>query len=311
MAGTVLSRGPEQGLHESAGAAAPYDRQVGPRRLANQHLGCVTLPDPVRDLDRLRAAGDVRDGIADYLGGAAAPGAPWTKGLAGGGLTPLPGRPPLLQAEGECQQEVIAMADRARTAARAAWLGRLGRLGRLLLGPNKLRRPSDRLEGLIVTFLSAALAAAVAAAPWFAGHLYLNQRADAARLRAATAVLTQSGPSGSYLTTAGEAAARWQAPDGQRRTGILTTTTAPGISGARAGDTVRVWLTGSGQPQDPPMSAAEAMFSSVVLAAGAVFGAAIAMLICYVLCRLALDRQRLAAWASEWSQIGPRWTTRR
>ena len=40
-------------------------------------------------------------------------------------------------------------------------------------------------------------------------------------------------------------------------------------------------------------------------------GAAVALLICYVLCRLVLDRRRLAAWESAWSLTGPRWTTRR
>lgn len=194
------------------------------------------------------------------------------------------------------------MADKARAGAR---------LARLLLGPNRLRRPSDRLEGLVVMFLSAVFVAAVAAAPWFGGHLYQTQRAGTARLLPATAVLTQSGPSDIYINTVGEAGARWRASDGQWHTGLLTTTTAPGISGAKAGARVPVWLTASGQPQAPPTGVAEAMLSSVVLAVGAVCGTAIALLICYVTCRQALDRQRLAAWASEWSRIGPRWTTRR
>jgi hypothetical protein len=197
------------------------------------------------------------------------------------------------------------MADRSGAGARPV------RLARLLLGANLLRRSSDRLEGLIVILLSAVLVAALAAAPWFGAHLYLTQTAGAARLRPAEAVLTQSGPSDSWMNTVGEATARWRAPDGRPQTGFLTTTTAPGITGARAGARVRVWLTGSGQPQAPPVSAAETMFSSIVLAVGAVGGAAIAVLICYVLCRVALDRRRLAAWASEWSEIGPQWTTRR
>jgi hypothetical protein len=86
--------------------------------------------------------------------------------------------------------------------------------------------------------------------------------------------------------------------------------TAPGIWSAPAGARVRVWLTGSGQPQAPPMSSGQTMFSSVVLAGGLVCGAAIALLTCYWLCRMALDRRRLAVWASEWSETGPRWTTR-
>jgi hypothetical protein len=40
-------------------------------------------------------------------------------------------------------------------------------------------------------------------------------------------------------------------------------------------------------------------------------GAGLALLACYGLCRLVLDRWRLAAWESSWSLTGPRWTTRR
>ena len=217
----------------------------------------------------------------------------------------LPGRALPLQAKDGRSPEGVAVADRSGAGARPV------RLARLLLGPNRLRRSSDRLEGLIVMLLSAVFVAAVAAAPWFGAHLYLTQIAAAARLRPAVAVLTQSGPSDSWIDTVGEATARWRMPDGRPKAGFLTTTTAPGITGARAGTRVPVWLSGSGQPQAPPVGAAETMFSSVVLAAGAVGGTAIAVLICYALCRVALDRQRLAAWASEWSQIGPRWTTRR
>jgi hypothetical protein len=189
--------------------------------------------------------------------------------------------------------------------------GRPLRLARLLIGRNKLRRSCDRLEGLTVVLLSAALVVAVAAAPWFAERLYQSQRGHAANLHEATAVLTQNGPSESYLTTVGDATARWRAPDGRAKAGTLTTATAPGISGAPAAARVQVWLTGSGQPQPPPVTPVEDALSSVVLSVSAVCGAAIALLICYWLCRVALDRRRLAAWASEWHVIGPRWTTRR
>jgi hypothetical protein len=184
------------------------------------------------------------------------------------------------------------------------------RLARLLIGRNRLRRPTDRLEGLLVMLLATAFLAAVAAAPCFGERLYQSQRAAAAHLHPATAVLTQSGPSDAYVTSVGQATARWRAPDGQQKKGMLSTATAPGITDAAAGARVQVWLTGSGQPEAPPVGVLEAGFSSVVMALGAATGAAIALLICYWLGRLALDRQRLAKWASEWSLTGPRWTTR-
>jgi hypothetical protein len=158
--------------------------------------------------------------------------------------------------------------------------------------------------------LAAAFLVAVAAAPSFAEHLYHSQRADGAQLHATTAMLTQNGPSDNYVTTVGEAAARWRAPDGQQEKGMLTTVTAPGITGAAAGARVQVWVTDSGQAEAPPVAATEAMFSSVMLTIGALLGAAIVLLICYWVGRLVLDRRRLAAWTSEWSLTGPRWTTR-
>jgi hypothetical protein len=189
--------------------------------------------------------------------------------------------------------------------------GRPVRLARLLIGPNKLRRPSDRLEGLIVALLCAAFIAAMAAAPFYGQWTYRTQRGAAAQLHPATAVLVQRGPSPSYADSEATAIARWRAPDGRRLKGVLTTLTAPGIPGAPAGSRVQVWLTGSGQPEQPPATPAEAMLSAVVLAMGAVCGVAVGLLICYWACRLALDRRRMAAWASEWKLTGPKWRNTR
>jgi hypothetical protein len=204
----------------------------------------------------------------------------------------------------------MIMADRTQPNA-GRWLGwRLRRLTRLLVGPSTLRRPSDRLEGLIAVLLSAVFLAAIVAASCFAVRFYQSQRAYAARLHPATAVLTRDGPAQNAIAS-GMVTARWRAPDGQQRSGALTTATAPGITGAPAGARVRVWLTGSGRPQDPPADAAAAAITSVAIAISAVCGAVITLLICYWLCRLVLDRRRRAAWASEWARIGPTWTTRR
>jgi hypothetical protein len=54
------------------------------------------------------------------------------------------------------------------------------------------------------------------------------------------------------------------------------------------------------------------MIFNALLAAVAAAAAAAAGLLCpYGLCRLALDRRRLAAWESAWALTGPRWTSRR
>jgi hypothetical protein len=197
-------------------------------------------------------------------------------------------------ADGE-RSKVMIMDDTVR-ACRP-----LKRAVRLFIAPNKLRRPSDRIESAVVVLLSVVFLAAVVAAPWFGMRFYQSQRADTAGLRPAVAVLTQAGPGIGLLVTSGEAAARWQAPDGQRRSGFLTTATTPGIWGAPAGAQIQVWLTGSGVPEDPPSGTWGVAFGSVMVAIGAAFCGGIVLLVCYWLCRLALDRRRLAAWASEWS----------
>ena len=123
-------------------------------------------------------------------------------------------------------------------------------------------------------------------------------------------MLPKSGPPASYWFGYGQAAARWRLPDGQWRSGLLTTGNAPGIASAPAGARVRVWLTGSGKPTDPPPSQAGLVFGAVALAFGASCSAGLMMAMCYGLARMVLDRRRLAAWASDWALTGPRWTTR-
>jgi len=198
------------------------------------------------------------------------------------------------------------MDDTARAACRP-----LKRAVRLFIARNQLRRTSDRFESAVVVLLSVVFLAVVAAAPWLGVRVYQSQRTDTAGLHPAVAVLTQAGPGNSFLVDSGVAAARWRTPDGQRRSGILTTTTAPGIWGAPAGARVPVWLTESGRPGSPPSGAWEVGFASAMVAIGAACLGGIMLLVCYWLCRLALDRRRLAAWASEWSAAGPQWTTHR
>ena len=113
---------------------------------------------------------------------------------------------------------------------------RLLRHGRLFLGRNKLRRPCDRIEGAIIAVLLAAFLTAAVGAACIAGHLYQSERAAAARLRPATAVLSQPGPVAGSQATA--ATATWRLPDGAERSGTLTTVTAPAIYDARAGPSV-------------------------------------------------------------------------
>ena len=188
----------------------------------------------------------------------------------------------------------------------------MSRLVRWLAGRNTLRRPVDRIEGAVLVALTAAFLVAMAAASVLGVHTYQSQRAAAAGLRPVVAVLSQAGPL-VYGSTAqlGLAKARWRVPGGGEKSGVVTAVTAPGILGATAGAQIPVWLNRSGQPAAPPAGQAAMIVNALAPATSVVGGAGMAVLICYGLCRLVLDRRRLAAWESAWSLTEPRWTTRR
>ena len=201
----------------------------------------------------------------------------------------------------------MSRSGRARRAA-----GPLPRLARMFLARNELRRPCDRAEGAILVALSAAFGTVIVLATVLAGHLYQSERAAAARLRPAAAVLSAPGPVMAGLSAPSaqvQARAMWRLPGGAERSGVLTAGTAPAIDDAGAGATVTVWLNRAGVPQPPPpgqdVMVANALGAVAVLAAGA--GALLAA--CYWLCRRALDRRRLARWGQAWAATGPRWTS--
>ncbi len=188
---------------------------------------------------------------------------------------------------------------------------RMSRLVRWLAGRNALRRPVDRIEGAVLVALSTVFLVAVAMAFVLGAHVYQSQRAASAGLRPAVAVLVQAGPFYGGLTHLGNAEARWRARGGGEQSGVLTTATAPGIIGAAAGARIPVWLDRSGQPAASPGGQVAMIVNALAAGAAVAGGAGIALLISYALCRLALNRRRLAAWESAWSLTGPRWTTRR
>jgi hypothetical protein len=188
---------------------------------------------------------------------------------------------------------------------------RMSRVARLLTGRNALRRPVDRIEGVVLVALSAAFGVAVAIACLVGTHTYQAQQAATAGLRPASAVLLQDGPAAGDLGLVGQAEARWLGPGGGEQSGLLTTATAPDIAGAAVGARISVWLNRSGQPTGPPADQTVMIIYSLAAGAMVAVAAAIVLLSIYALCRVVLDRRRLAAWESAWRRTGPTWTTRR
>ena len=188
---------------------------------------------------------------------------------------------------------------------------RMSRLVRWLAGRNTLRRPVDRIEGTVLVALTVAFLVSMAVASVLGVHRYQSQRAASAGLRPVMAVLSQAGPLFYYgLGHPGQAEARWRHPGGSEQSGVLTTLTAPGIAGAAAGARIPVWLDQSGQPVTPPGGQVAMIVNALAPSTAVAGAAAMTLLACYGLCRLVLDRRRLAAWESAWSLTGPRWTTR-
>jgi hypothetical protein len=188
---------------------------------------------------------------------------------------------------------------------------RMSRLIRWLAGRNALRRPVDRIEGALLVALSAGFLVAMTVASILTAHMYQSQRTASASLRPALAILIQAGPLYGSLARFGQAEARWRDPRGGEQVGVLTTMTTPGITGTAAGTRITVWLDRSGQPVAPPAGPVAMIVNALAVGAAAAGGAGIALVMSYALCRLALDRRRLAAWESAWSLTGPRWTSRR
>jgi hypothetical protein len=185
----------------------------------------------------------------------------------------------------------------------------LRRLGRLLLGRNQLRRPADRIEAAVIVCLVAAFLTAAIAATCFAGHLYQSEHTAAARLRPAVAALTQPGPVA--IPPAAAAAARWRLPNGTERSGTVTTVSAPAIHHAPPRTSLQVWLNRAGQPQAPPPTPGGMILNALLAGVTTTTVTAVVLTLCYCLCRMALDRHRLAGWESAWATVSPHWTSHR
>lgn len=189
--------------------------------------------------------------------------------------------------------------------------GPLARLARLLLGRNELRRPSDRIEGCVVAVLLAAFLMAAVTALFLAVRTYQDQSTTSARLRPTVAVLKQAGPDVSaVLVPTATTQAYWRLPDGAKRTGLLSTLTAPGISYAPRGASVHIWLDRDGEPLVAPPGPVDMVLNAVFVAVCVMAAAAVLLILSYGVCRVTLERHRLARWESAWAAIGPEWTRR-
>jgi hypothetical protein len=176
---------------------------------------------------------------------------------------------------------------------------------------NPLRRATDRAEAAVLAGLAAAFLLGAPAAAVTAGHL-----AAAAGLRAeqtsrykVQAMLLADAP-GTFYTPYGPVAmpavARWTAPDGSRRTGLVGADSV-GHSGA----TVTIWVDKSGHLTGPPPRAGQVTTQAALAAAAAPVFLGLLVFVTGLVSIGALNTRRLAAWDAAWQEVGPRWSSRR
>jgi hypothetical protein len=194
----------------------------------------------------------------------------------------------------------------------------MGRLARLIRGRrldrNPLRRGSDRAETvvlgvLVAAFLAIAPFAAHAAGSWAYATSEREAQTQRAELRQVPATLLQAPSHATSYPTAVviplAVDARWRAPDGQVRTGILF----PPFD-ATADSAVPVWVDRAGQLADPPLGRVQLVTRAHLAEEAAVGTLVIDLIVAYWLARRVLDRRLMAAWDADWLATGSRWSSR-
>ena len=179
---------------------------------------------------------------------------------------------------------------------------------------NALQRHVDRIEsamvaGLVVAFLLATPLLCIVATQ-VAGAAAARERQAESSWQPVTAVLQQNAAAG-QVGVDGEfdtawVSARWQAPDGARRHGLVAVELS-----ARAGQRMTVWVTPAGQLMHPPLTRAQVLQWEATGAILAPIGLAALLAVACGVVRVLANRRRMAGWTRAWAATGPRWSSLR
>lgn len=181
-----------------------------------------------------------------------------------------------------------------------------------LLGPgrNPLRRPVDRLQGIILLTV-VLIGLAVVPIALLVGQEVRQRQEQAAELASVdryevAAELTQNVQ---FAVTDNEAqslyptSAIWQLPNGPVYSGSIL---AP--SGSSKGERVMIWVSADGNPVAEPLTVEQAYWQGVLITLVVLLGSLIVLSGLYGIVSWVLFRARLARWAREWDAVGPYWT---
>jgi hypothetical protein len=175
----------------------------------------------------------------------------------------------------------------------------------------------DRIEAVVLTGLALLFLIAGPLLAIFAAHVAdaagLRELRAGASLRQVPATLLENGSAG-QVVSAGAAIpgggvsvalvlAKWDSPAGRRRTGLIEVP-----AGMRASERVRIWVTKTGRPTEPPLSRADLTQRVLLTVAGTLLGLAMVVSAAAAVVRVVASRHRMAAWDRAWAAISPRWS---
>lgn len=181
------------------------------------------------------------------------------------------------------------------------------------LGPwsgNRLMRLSDRLEALsilVIVFVSA-LTIPIAGAVGTNAYSHLSGAAaiDRERNHQVSAVLIEDAPpplvstAASAATATAHTHARWSV-NGVTHTGLI-----PADLGAKAGQSVRIWIDPAGDIVGPPPSGPDNALAAVGVAVGVWAAAAAGCVLIVLGVHWQANRHRLRQWQREWDCLDRR-----
>ncbi|MFJ3945342.1 Rv1733c family protein [Streptomyces griseoaurantiacus] len=170
---------------------------------------------------------------------------------------------------------------------------------------NPLRRREDVLEAWILLIVGLMIVVVGPAAGVLAAgagaHLAEQQRAERHPI---TATLTRDATGGAVTagTTSRHTGApvRWTASDGTRHVG-----TASVDKTLKAGSQVKLWTDRQDHLTAPPPTTAEVGIEAGAVGTTSALAVVVASTTGYFGVRAVLNRRRLAAWESEWKELGP------
>jgi len=167
-------------------------------------------------------------------------------------------------------------------------------------GRNDLRRPLDRIDGVVVGFAVLAGAAIVVVGALLGLQLAGYESGVAAQQQATrtetSAVLLQDSDA------AKPAPARWTAADGTVHTGPVSVSFRE-----PAGTSVRIWTDTAGAVVSRPIGLVDIVLLVGVTLAGALTVAFLVLRGLVFLIRLPIQRWSARAWEQDWARTAPQW----